>query len=126
MLSVTEARAHTFDALFLLGVGRGISPYEVAYYGIDPAESQARYIEALDLTSGKRTRLILANSSPLFAPPGLPLQGLSSSVLPTYAASARPNSPLMIETSAAAVFGGLVAAGHNDLAAGFSFLVFMA
>jgi alkanesulfonate monooxygenase SsuD/methylene tetrahydromethanopterin reductase-like flavin-dependent oxidoreductase (luciferase family) len=33
----------------LLGVGRGISPYEVAYYGIDPAETQARYVEALDL-----------------------------------------------------------------------------
>jgi len=33
----------------LLGVGRGISPYEVAYYGIDPGETQARYVETLDL-----------------------------------------------------------------------------
>jgi alkanesulfonate monooxygenase SsuD/methylene tetrahydromethanopterin reductase-like flavin-dependent oxidoreductase (luciferase family) len=33
----------------LLGVGRGISPYEVGYYGVDPAETQARYVEALDL-----------------------------------------------------------------------------
>ncbi len=33
----------------LLGVGRGISPYEVAFYGVDPKETQARYVEALDL-----------------------------------------------------------------------------
>ena len=30
-----------------LGVGRGISPYEVSYYGVDPAKAQAMYIEAL-------------------------------------------------------------------------------
>jgi alkanesulfonate monooxygenase SsuD/methylene tetrahydromethanopterin reductase-like flavin-dependent oxidoreductase (luciferase family) len=34
---------------FMLGVGRGISPYEVAYYGVDPAETQARYVETLEL-----------------------------------------------------------------------------
>ena len=32
---------------FELGVGRGISPYEVGYYGVDPAKAQAIYIEAL-------------------------------------------------------------------------------
>ena len=32
-----------------LGVGRGISPHEVAYYGVDPAKAQAMYIEALDI-----------------------------------------------------------------------------
>jgi alkanesulfonate monooxygenase SsuD/methylene tetrahydromethanopterin reductase-like flavin-dependent oxidoreductase (luciferase family) len=30
-----------------LGVGRGISPHEVAYWGVDPAKAQAMYIEAL-------------------------------------------------------------------------------
>jgi alkanesulfonate monooxygenase SsuD/methylene tetrahydromethanopterin reductase-like flavin-dependent oxidoreductase (luciferase family) len=29
-----------------LGVGRGVSPHELAYYGADPAEAQARYFEA--------------------------------------------------------------------------------
>jgi len=33
----------------MLGVGRGISPYEVGYYGVDPAETQARYVETLEL-----------------------------------------------------------------------------
>jgi alkanesulfonate monooxygenase SsuD/methylene tetrahydromethanopterin reductase-like flavin-dependent oxidoreductase (luciferase family) len=32
---------------FELGVGRGVSPHEVAYYGIDPAKAQAMYVEAL-------------------------------------------------------------------------------
>jgi alkanesulfonate monooxygenase SsuD/methylene tetrahydromethanopterin reductase-like flavin-dependent oxidoreductase (luciferase family) len=30
-----------------LGVGRGISPHEVSYYGVDPAKAQAMYLEAL-------------------------------------------------------------------------------
>jgi alkanesulfonate monooxygenase SsuD/methylene tetrahydromethanopterin reductase-like flavin-dependent oxidoreductase (luciferase family) len=30
-----------------LGVGRGISPHEVRYYGVDPAKAQAMYVEAL-------------------------------------------------------------------------------
>jgi alkanesulfonate monooxygenase SsuD/methylene tetrahydromethanopterin reductase-like flavin-dependent oxidoreductase (luciferase family) len=32
----------------LLGVGRGISPYEVGFFGVDPGESQAIYIENLE------------------------------------------------------------------------------
>lgn len=32
-----------------LGVGRGVSPHEVAFHGLDPAETQPRYEEALRL-----------------------------------------------------------------------------
>ena len=32
-----------------LGVGRGISPYEVGYYGVDPATGPERFAEALDI-----------------------------------------------------------------------------
>ncbi|SJZ52010.1 Flavin-dependent oxidoreductase, luciferase family (includes alkanesulfonate monooxygenase SsuD and methylene tetrahydromethanopterin reductase) [Enhydrobacter aerosaccus] len=32
-----------------LGVGRGISPYEVGYFGIDPATGPERFAEALDV-----------------------------------------------------------------------------
>jgi alkanesulfonate monooxygenase SsuD/methylene tetrahydromethanopterin reductase-like flavin-dependent oxidoreductase (luciferase family) len=35
-----------------LGVGRGVSPHEVAYYGVDPAKAQAMYIEALQVILG--------------------------------------------------------------------------
>src|SRR5689334_8139727 len=34
---------------FLLGVGRGISPIELRYYGIDPETAPAMYTEALDV-----------------------------------------------------------------------------
>ncbi|MBV9250871.1 MAG: LLM class flavin-dependent oxidoreductase [Acetobacteraceae bacterium] len=33
----------------LLGVGRGISPIELRYYGVDPAEASAMYQEALEV-----------------------------------------------------------------------------
>ena len=32
-----------------LGVGRGISPHELAYYGVDPGKAQAMYLEALQV-----------------------------------------------------------------------------
>ena len=32
-----------------LGVGRGVSPHEVQFHGLDPAETQPRYEEALRL-----------------------------------------------------------------------------
>src|SRR5499425_1647349 len=32
-----------------LGIGRGISPYEVGYYGVDPAIGPERFAEALEV-----------------------------------------------------------------------------
>jgi len=40
---------HMSDGRLELGVGRGVSPHEVAYYGVDPAKAQAMYIEALQV-----------------------------------------------------------------------------
>jgi alkanesulfonate monooxygenase SsuD/methylene tetrahydromethanopterin reductase-like flavin-dependent oxidoreductase (luciferase family) len=37
------------DGRLELGVGRGISPYEVGYYGIDPATGPERFAEALEV-----------------------------------------------------------------------------
>src|ERR1700759_2001110 len=34
---------------FLLGVGRGISPIELRYYGLDPEQTPAMYAEALEV-----------------------------------------------------------------------------
>ena len=34
---------------FELGVGRGISPIETAYYGVDPALRQKIYLETLQV-----------------------------------------------------------------------------
>ena len=40
---------HMSRGRFELGVGRGVSPHEVAYYGVDPAKAQAMYVEALQV-----------------------------------------------------------------------------
>jgi len=32
-----------------LGIGRGISPIELGFFGVDPAEAQARYVEAYEI-----------------------------------------------------------------------------
>jgi alkanesulfonate monooxygenase SsuD/methylene tetrahydromethanopterin reductase-like flavin-dependent oxidoreductase (luciferase family) len=36
---------HLSDGRLELGIGRGASPHEIAYYGVDPDEAQARYFE---------------------------------------------------------------------------------
>ena len=40
---------HMSRGRFELGVGRGVSPHEVAYYGVDPGKAQAMYVEALQV-----------------------------------------------------------------------------
>jgi alkanesulfonate monooxygenase SsuD/methylene tetrahydromethanopterin reductase-like flavin-dependent oxidoreductase (luciferase family) len=40
---------HLSGGRFQLGVGRGISPYELGYYGVDMAEAQARYLESYEV-----------------------------------------------------------------------------
>lgn len=40
---------HMSRGRFQLGVGRGISPYELQYYGVDPQEAHARYVESFQI-----------------------------------------------------------------------------
>jgi len=40
---------HLSGGRYQLGVGKGISPFEVGYFGIDHTEAQPRYIEAMDV-----------------------------------------------------------------------------
>lgn len=44
---------------FLLGVGRGISPIELRYYGIDPGKAPAMYAEALEVLLRGMTNPVL-------------------------------------------------------------------
>ena len=44
---------------FLLGVGRGISPIELRYYGLDPDETPAMYAEALEVIQRGMTSPVL-------------------------------------------------------------------
>jgi alkanesulfonate monooxygenase SsuD/methylene tetrahydromethanopterin reductase-like flavin-dependent oxidoreductase (luciferase family) len=43
-----------------VGVGRGISPHEVAYYGVDPAKAQPMYVEALSVILAGLTQRTLS------------------------------------------------------------------
>src|SRR5579863_1752594 len=49
-----------------LGIGRGISPYEVRYYGVDPAKAQAIYIEALEVIRRGLTQKTLSFAGEFF------------------------------------------------------------
>ena len=40
---------HMSNGRFQLGVGRGISPYELGYFGVDMSEAQARYLESYEV-----------------------------------------------------------------------------
>ena len=40
---------HLSKGRFQLGVGRGISPYELSYYGVNPDEAHARYLESFEV-----------------------------------------------------------------------------
>ena len=43
---------HLSRGRFQLGVGRGISPFELGYYGVNPEEAQARYLESYQVVMG--------------------------------------------------------------------------
>ena len=40
---------HMSGGRFELGIGRGVSPIEVGFYGIDAADGRARYVETLEV-----------------------------------------------------------------------------
>jgi alkanesulfonate monooxygenase SsuD/methylene tetrahydromethanopterin reductase-like flavin-dependent oxidoreductase (luciferase family) len=56
------------------GVGRGISPHEVAYYGVDPAKAQAIYIEALAIIRAGLTQKTVSFSGEHFSFKDVPIE----------------------------------------------------
>lgn len=57
-----------------LGVGRGISPYEVGYYGIDPATGPERFAEALDVILKGLTHRRLDHEGRFFSFKDVPME----------------------------------------------------
>jgi alkanesulfonate monooxygenase SsuD/methylene tetrahydromethanopterin reductase-like flavin-dependent oxidoreductase (luciferase family) len=65
---------HLSGGRFEIGVGRGISPIEGGFYGIEPAESAARYAELLAIvTAGLRERELTFNGA-YYSFAGVPLE----------------------------------------------------
>lgn len=57
-----------------LGVGRGISPYEVGYYGVDPATGPERFAETLDVVLKGLTEKRLKHAGKYFTFDDVPME----------------------------------------------------
>ena len=57
-----------------LGVGRGISPYEVGYYGVDPATGPERFAETLEVVLKGLTEKRLKHSGKYFTFDDVPME----------------------------------------------------
>jgi alkanesulfonate monooxygenase SsuD/methylene tetrahydromethanopterin reductase-like flavin-dependent oxidoreductase (luciferase family) len=57
-----------------LGVGRGISPYEVGYYGVDPATGPERFAEALEVILKGLTQARLDHHGKYFTFKDVPME----------------------------------------------------
>jgi alkanesulfonate monooxygenase SsuD/methylene tetrahydromethanopterin reductase-like flavin-dependent oxidoreductase (luciferase family) len=57
-----------------LGVGRGISPYEVGYYGVDPATGPQRFAEALEIILKGLTEKRLTHEGKYFTFKDVPME----------------------------------------------------
>lgn len=57
-----------------VGVGRGISPIETAYYGIDPEQSQAMYMEAFGVLMKALTGEVVDHEGKFFRFRDVPIQ----------------------------------------------------
>jgi alkanesulfonate monooxygenase SsuD/methylene tetrahydromethanopterin reductase-like flavin-dependent oxidoreductase (luciferase family) len=57
-----------------LGVGRGISPFEVGYFGVDPATGPERFAETLDVVLKGLTTRTLSHEGKYFAFRGVPME----------------------------------------------------
>jgi hypothetical protein len=79
-----------------LGVGRGVSPHEVAYYGVDPAKAQAMYIEALSVILRALTTksLTFAGEHYSFRDVPIELEPVQRPHPPLWYGVARPEGPL--------------------------------
>lgn len=84
---------HLSDGRLEVGVGRGVSPLEAALFGIDPAESVDRYIEALDVLRRGLSMPILDFKGRFYRHENveLPLRPLQPSI-PFWSAAATPDA----------------------------------
>ena len=59
---------------FEFGVGRGISPYEVAYFGVDPETAPAVYVEAFEVVIKGLTNAELTHRGAYFSYESVPME----------------------------------------------------
>lgn len=65
---------HLSRGRFQLGIGKGISPFEVGYFGIDHAEAQDRYVEAFEVLKKGLTRPVLDHAGTYYRFADVPME----------------------------------------------------
>ena len=65
---------HMSGGRFDVGVGKGISPFEVGYFNIDHAEALAMYIEAFDVIRQGLTQPVLDHQGKYYSYSGVPME----------------------------------------------------
>jgi alkanesulfonate monooxygenase SsuD/methylene tetrahydromethanopterin reductase-like flavin-dependent oxidoreductase (luciferase family) len=102
---------------FQLGVGRGISPYELGFYGIDPKEAQARYAEALEVILAGLTHDEIDHRGTFFRFDKVPmlLKPFQSPHPPLWYGILKPESAVWTARNAVNVVSSLAASGMRPV-----------
>jgi alkanesulfonate monooxygenase SsuD/methylene tetrahydromethanopterin reductase-like flavin-dependent oxidoreductase (luciferase family) len=85
---------HLSGGRFDLGVGRGVSPYEVAYHGLDPARTRAMFEEALAVIVAGLTSERLTHKGEYYRYENVPMEltPLQQPYPPIWYATGNPDS----------------------------------
>jgi alkanesulfonate monooxygenase SsuD/methylene tetrahydromethanopterin reductase-like flavin-dependent oxidoreductase (luciferase family) len=89
-----------------LGIGRGISPYEVGYYGVDPATGPERFAETLDVVLKGLTHKRLDHTGKYFAFMDVPME---------MAPVQRPHPPLWYGANSPDSADRMASHGYNTV-----------
>ena len=65
---------HMSQGRLQVGVGRGISPIEVGYYGVDPAQAQAKYLESYAVLMQALTQDVVDHEGEFFRFRNVPVE----------------------------------------------------
>ncbi len=100
---------HLSRGRFDVGVGRGVSPFELNFHKVDPGNSQAIFLDALDAVVHGLTHDELNHDGPYFSYRGVPME-----LRPLQ----RPHPPIWYPTSNPASAAAVGRAGYNFVTLG--------
>ena len=100
---------HLSRGRFDLGVGRGVSPFELNFHKVDPGNSQAIFLEALDAVVHGLTHDELNHEGAYFSYSGVPME---------LSPLQEPHPPIWYPTSNPASAAAVGEAGYNFVTLG--------
>jgi alkanesulfonate monooxygenase SsuD/methylene tetrahydromethanopterin reductase-like flavin-dependent oxidoreductase (luciferase family) len=100
---------HLSSGRFDLGVGRGISPIELGFHGLEPAEAQPRFLEMLELLLAALTRERLTQRGRYYTYENVPIE-----LYPVQ----RPHPPIWYPTSSPEGIDWIAQRGYSTVLQG--------